>query len=65
MYVDSMHTDAIRAADSSMLPQTVYRQGKDWYHNEAMRVKTRLSFSTVKPKIVPVVTWLPEGFFNV
>ena len=64
MFVDRMHSDAIKTADTSMLPQTVYRQGKDWYHGEAMGVKTRLGFSSVKPRIVPVVTWLPLGFFD-
>ena len=63
MFVDRMHTQAIADADKYQLPQTVYRQGKDWYHSESTGVKMRMSFPNVAPKIVPVVTWLPKRFF--
>jgi hypothetical protein len=62
MFVDRMHSDAIKAADASMLPQTVYRVGNNWFHAEAMWVRSMMRFA---PKVdALVVTWLPAGFFN-
>jgi hypothetical protein len=65
MLVDRMHTDAIRAADTFGIPQTVYRVGRDWYHIAAVVTDIHLSREATrgeKPAHM-VVTWLPVNFF--
>ena len=63
MFVDRMHTDAIRAADASMLPQTVYRDKGGWHHAEALWMRAQLRDAKTNG-VVLVVTWLPERFFD-
>ena len=65
MFVDKMHSAAIRTADASGLPQTVYRVGNDWHHTEAMWARAMLRFNKLSDPVqcVPVITWLPANFF--
>ncbi len=51
MFIDKMHSEAIRSADTSKLAQTVFRVGNDW------------NLRNVKQPVL-VVTWLPVGYFN-
>jgi hypothetical protein len=62
MFIDQMHSDAIKTADKTMLPQTVYRIGNDWDHRDALWAKDQLRFK--EKNAVLVVTWLPAKFFS-
>ena len=65
MYVDKMHSAAIKAADETMLPQTVYWQEHDgnWFHTNALWMREQLR-DAKRNGVHMVVTWLPAGFFN-
>ena len=66
MFVDKMHTAAIRAADESGLPMTVYRIGRDWYHTNSVAAADVIrGHRAIGSKVVAVVTWLPKRYFVV
>lgn len=65
MFIDRMHSDAIRDADASSLPMTVYRVGSDWSHSNALWVREQIrEYRRPDCKMVAVVTWLPERYFS-
>lgn len=65
MFIDQMHSAAIKTADQTMLPQTVYWQelDKQWLHAEATWMRQQLR-DAKRNGVHMVVTWLPVGFFN-
>lgn len=65
MYVDKMHSQAIRDADKYGIPQTVIHHNREWFNLAAVvavdhffKVPNRYG----KPELV--CTWLPANYFE-